>query len=131
MTDVPTFHDFARGPGGQIARRLGVPCDGAETWRGYAARFLRYARDSSRLTQIRRTIGVLSTGETAVALALLHAVDLSPLADEMSDGRLWRRLDNTFGEHRLAVIAAILRLDTVSAAEDYVMWDDDEEADHG
>lgn len=119
-----TFHDFATGPGGKIARRLGVPCDRAATWGDYTARFQRFARDPKRYAQIRDGVGALTPGETPVALALLHAVDLSPLADELSEGRLWRRLDNTFGDHRLAVVAALLR-------QDATVDDEDEEADRG
>lgn len=106
-----TFLDFARGPGGEVARRLGVPCDSTAGWRDYTERFLRYARDSKRYAQIKSEFGVLSTGEKAVACALLHAVDLSSLADQLSAGRVWQRLDNTFGDYRRAVVAALLRQD--------------------
>ncbi|MFD1623518.1 hypothetical protein [Azospirillum griseum] len=123
-----TFLDFARGPGGEVARRLGVPCDRSTTWGDYTARFLRHARDSRRYASLKAEIGVMSTGETAVACALLHAVDLSALADEMSAGLAWQRLNCTFGGYRRAVVAALLRLDTAATT---VKDDEDEEADFG
>lgn len=115
MSDY-TYSMFAGGTGGSIARRLGVPCDKATTWRAYAARFQRYAGDSKRYAQIKLEARTLSTGETAVACALLHAVDYSSLADELDGGQMWRRLDRTHGDHRRAVVAALLRQDDAEEA---------------
>jgi len=116
-----TFNDFKSGPGSEIARRLGVPCSSARTWAEYARIFRHHASDTKRFAQIRAKIGVLSSGETAVACALLHAVDYSWLADEVCSDRTWRRLDNTHGNFRFAVVAALLRQDA----------DSDQEATHG
>jgi hypothetical protein len=113
-----TFKEFAQGPGGKIARRLGVPCDKSTTWAEYTDLVQRYARDSGRFARLRAEAGALSPGETAVACALLHATDLSYVADEVDGGRAWRRLDNVHGVHRSAVVAAILRQDSDSAEED-------------
>lgn len=107
-----TYSDFAEGPGGEIAHRLGVPCDKAATWAEYTARFQRYAGDSKSFARLRSEIEGLSRGEVAIACAMLHAVDYSWLADEVEGGQAWRRLDSVSGAHRSAVVAAILRQDT-------------------
>lgn len=106
-----TFSDFARGAGGKIARRLGVPCDIATGWDEYTEAFALYIRDDERLEKVTVAARCLSTGEMPVACALLHAVGLSGVADEVGGVANWRRLDRTFGDHRLAVVAAILRQD--------------------
>lgn len=114
MTDTLTFRDFAHGPGGHIARRIGIPIRRYRTWRdaqdGFRSLF--DGSDSGSVMQrVRNEIYKMSTGEIAVACALLHALDYSWLADEMDGGRAWRRLDNVYGDHRRAVLAAILRQD--------------------
>lgn len=59
-----------------------------------------------------RLFGVLSSGERAVLLALLGALDFSSLADQLaSRSGTWTLMDVTHGRHRDAVAACILRRD--------------------
>jgi hypothetical protein len=53
----------------------------------------------------------LPAGERPVLWAMLHAARLSELADELSHGRFFAQLDDTHGEHLVAVLTALLRRD--------------------
>ncbi len=109
-----TFTAFRAGPGGRIARRIGIPISKCHCWADAQNAFghLFGGSDAGLIMQrVRDTIGVMCTGEVAVACALLHSCDYSWLADELDEGRGWRRLDNVYGDHRRAVVAAILRQD--------------------
>ncbi|WP_448189995.1 hypothetical protein [Azospirillum sp. sgz301742] len=125
-----TFHDFARGPGGQIAHRIGIPIARCRCWRDVQKAFralldCNAEEADANMQRVRDAIGVMSSSEVAIACALLHVCDYSWLADEVSRDSMWQRLDYVHGEHRLAVVAAMLRWDATVTA------DDDEVDDHG
>lgn len=111
-----TFHDFAHGPGGQIAHRIGIPITRCRCWRDVQSAFralldCNAEEASAKMQRVRDAIGVMSSSEVAIACALLHVCDYSWLADEVSRDSTWQRLDYVHGEHRLAVAAALLRRD--------------------
>jgi hypothetical protein len=51
--------------------------------------------------------GKCSSGERVLLHAILYATDFAWLADELDDGRTWRRLNYVSGDHRKAVIACM------------------------
>lgn len=106
----PTFSTFRTGPGGEVCRRIGLDISSLEGWRDYVAAVAALAgRDNGLVAAVRSAC--LSSGERAVLAAALHAADYSSLADEVDEGRTWRRLDNTHGDYAVAVAACILRID--------------------
>lgn len=107
---MTTFATFRAGPGGEICRRIGLDVSGLTDWRDYTAAVAALAgRDNGLVAAVRSAC--LSSGERAVLAAALHAADYSWLADEVDDGRTWRRLDNTHDAFAMAVAACILRVD--------------------
>lgn len=121
MTETLTFAAFRAGPGGQIAHRIGIPISQCARWDDAQHAFSRlFSGDAEEadaaMRRVRDAIAVMSTGEKAVAYALLHALDYSRQADEFSGGGMWRTLDYVSGNHRRAIIAAILRQDGAEEA---------------
>jgi len=55
----------------------------------------------------RRYDSVCSSGERVLLHAILYVTDFAWLADELDEGRTWRRMDNSSGEHRQAIVACI------------------------
>ena len=112
-----TLSDFLAGPGGDLVRRLGLPADliaGCTCWARLTAVAIAHnsRTDGGVWRAAERLFGVLSSGERAVLLALLGALDFSSLADQLA-GRYgtWTLMDVTHGRHRDAVAACILRRD--------------------
>lgn len=105
------FADFSAGPGGDICRRLGVNIDKCTTWQAFTATMVLSNRRGVLVDAARHLDGVASSGERAVLHAMLAAADFAWLADELSDGHTWRRLDHVYGDHRLAVAACLARAD--------------------
>ena len=64
-------------------------------------------RDGQYVEAARRHAGECSSGERVLLHALLYATDFAWLADELDDGRTWRRFGNASGDHREAVIACM------------------------
>lgn len=94
-----------------VARKLGFDIGSCRSWDHYGSRF-RAANDKDTGHLVKRAkelAGVLSTGELPVLQAMLHAADFSRQADEISEERTWRRLDNTYGDNATAVALAIMR----------------------
>jgi hypothetical protein len=65
--------------------------------------------DATRVALSKRhVITILCAVPVKVSLhAILYVTDFGWLADELDDGRTWRRMDNASGEHRQAVAACI------------------------
>jgi len=94
-----------------IARKLGFDLSRCSSWDDYGSRF-RAANDKDVGHLVKRAKEIashLSTGELSVLQAMLHAADFSRQADEISEERTWRRLDNTYGDNATAVALAIIR----------------------
>lgn len=107
--------DFLAGPGGKIARQLGLPADllaSCASWDELTSLAVSHNdhTDGGLWHAGERLDGVLSTGERAVLHALLAALDFSRLADQLAgEPGTWRLLDFTHGTHAEAVAACILR----------------------
>jgi hypothetical protein len=111
-----TFQTFAAGPGGEMSRLLGLRLDGITDWSGYTATTstVTRGRGAPLAAAARKLYESASTGERAVLLACLWAVDYAWLADELmsKDGRgIWRALDGSDDAHRQAIAAALVRAD--------------------
>lgn len=112
-----TLADFLAGPGGRIVRSLKLPADQVATcttWPQLTAVAVRHndRTDGGVWDRGKELFGVMSTGERAVLLALLAALDFARLADELaSEAGTWTLLDYTTGPHRDAVAACISRRD--------------------
>lgn len=94
-----------------MADRLNLEIRPCQTWEDYTAVFAdENDRTNGQLVErVRSEIGVLSTGETPVLLAMLHAADYDRVADELSGTDIWWRLSRTSGDHAEAVALAIMR----------------------
>jgi hypothetical protein len=94
-----------------MADRLNLEIRPCQTWEDYTAVFAEENdRTDGQLVEIARSeIGVLSTGEIPVLLAMLHAADYNRVADELCGGDIWWRLSRTSGDHAEAVALAIMR----------------------
>lgn len=107
------FNDFRDGKGGELCCRLGIDISMCETWSEFTAAMVHFndKTDGGLIEAARRLDGVGSTGERALLHAVLSAADFSRLADELSGGTVWLRLDYVFGDHRMALAACVARLD--------------------
>lgn len=63
--------------------------------------------DGRYVDAVQRYSGKCSSGERVLLLAILYATDFAWLADELDDGRTWRRLSYVSGGHRDAVITCL------------------------
>ncbi len=105
---IPTFTEFKRGPGGALARRLGVPVDECGNWFEFetaCGEVPDFPETAERRAQ------TASSGETVVLAALLYAANLKNLADRISDDGAWQAMGRASGDYRLAVLACIARFD--------------------
>ena len=108
------FKSFRDGLGGVFCRRLGVNISACQSWMAFTSGMLAYNSSTNGYALVRaaqRLAKVASTGERALLVAVLHACDLSKVADKLSKNYTWQRMDEVFGEHRLAVAACIARID--------------------
>ncbi|MBX9820051.1 hypothetical protein [Afipia birgiae] len=107
-----SFRDFKNGePAKAIFRAMGLGSylDAAGSW--YALRHLIVDfNDKSSggfVDRARKCDGVASSGERTLLHAVLFATDFAWLADELADGRAWRKMDNVSGAYRRAVAACV------------------------
>lgn len=56
---------------------------------------------------VRRRDGTASSGERILLHAICYACDFAWLADELTGGRAWQRMDSAGGDFRRAVAACI------------------------
>lgn len=98
-------------PIADMARRIDLDISNCQSWSDYTQRFcaMNDQTDGKLVENIRQLVGVVSTGEVPVLLAMLHAADYSRVADELSGDDIWRRLDYTHGDCAEAVGLAIMR----------------------
>jgi hypothetical protein len=94
-----------------MAGRIKLDISNCRSWSDYRQRFcaMNDQTDGNLVETIRQLVGVVSTGEVPVLLAMLHAADYSRVADELGGDDIWRRLDYTYGECAEAVGLAIMR----------------------
>jgi len=94
-----------------MADRLKLDISHCRTWEDYTEAFgdENDRTDGDLVERARSAIGVLSTGEIPVLLAMLHAANYDHVADELSGKDIWWRLSRTSGDHAEAVALAIMR----------------------
>src|SRR5690606_39523854 len=114
----PSFVSFRDGIGGGWSRDLfGFDFSSCPNWPSFTATALnRIERLGSEAFEkrVRKQFGKASTGESALVLAILFAVDYRRLADKLCEesGRSFLQyLEYTHGRHLLAVLACLLRED--------------------
>jgi hypothetical protein len=108
-------------PAKAMFRKLGLSdfLEAAENWRSlresiiyfnnpYKGRFVALARKCD---------GVASSGERVLLHAILFATDFAWLADELTEGKAWRRMDRADEQHSLAVAACIAQTEEVAAPD--------------
>jgi hypothetical protein len=111
--EVDFGHWKSLDPVKEMCGRLGLDLNGCQTWSGFTEYVVETNRASGRtwVGKVREEEGSMSLGERPVLWAMLHAADFSWLADELSDGRFLRKVEDTHGDHRRAVALALLRED--------------------
>lgn len=112
------FSAFRSGPGGAMARNLGIPIDECSTWWMFTEAAVAandaFGPGAGRVVAAaRKLMGKAASGELAVLQAVLYAADFAWLADEFGAeiGGTWRKMESTGGEHLLAVAACVARID--------------------
>jgi hypothetical protein len=91
------------------ALNLGEPLQAVQSWGQLRRVVIKYNdQTNGRYVDAARIwAGKCSSGERVLLHAILYATDFGWLADELDDGRTWRRLDYVSGSHREAVIACL------------------------
>ena len=89
--------------------RLGNHLAAAHSWQDLRDRIVEYndCDEGHFVKAARRYDSVCSSGERVLLHAILYVTDFAWLADELDEGRTWRRMDNSSGEHRRAIVACI------------------------
>jgi hypothetical protein len=109
-----TFADFKAGaPARAMFRmlRLEQYLDAATSWQSLRTLIVDYNDPDKGLfvEAARRCDGIASSGERVLLHAILYVTDFAWLADELTDGRAWCRMDNVSGKWRQAVAACVLQ----------------------
>jgi len=110
-TDFVSFRD---GPGGEICRRIGIDISNQGCWTDYTRAMIVFnnqEQGGKLVKRARHFAGVASSGEHVLLTACLYAADFAWLADELSEGGTWRRVDKVSGAYRDAVAACVARID--------------------
>ena len=90
------------------AMGLGRHLDAAGSWNELRSIVVEYNdNDSGFVDAARRYDGMCSSGERVLLHAILYVTDFAWLADELDDGRTWRRMANVSGIYRQAVMACL------------------------
>lgn len=108
MRHLPNFDDFRAGPGGRIAKSLGVPVDNCASWNDYTSSCSQ-VKEFAKAAQKRSETA--SSGEAVVLCALLHAADYDSLSDKIAGGLVWKKMGIVSGDYKTAVLACIARVD--------------------
>lgn len=110
-----TFIDFRDGPGGRfVADTFGLDITDIQDWGTFRAVMLDHRQDlggaAAFVARVQRRYGTGSTGERALLLAVLFAIDYRWLADELAreSGRSFLEdMENTSGEWARAAAACL------------------------
>jgi hypothetical protein len=108
--DFKTFK--ASDPARSMFRKLGHLdyLEAAESWRMLRRLIVDLNDNHNRgcfVDAARHCDGVASSGERILLHAILHVTDFDWLADELSEGRTWRGMNNASGNYRDCVAACI------------------------
>jgi hypothetical protein len=109
MMDFASFK--ACDPARDMFRKMGLTpyLDEAQSWLHLRALIVQFNDpDIGRFVALaRKCDGVCSSGERVLLHAILCVTDFAWLADKLSKGKVWQRMDSVGGEHRRAVVACI------------------------
>lgn len=110
------FRTFKSGqPGREMFRGLGIAdlLAAAESWDGLRSLVVAFNdQDKGHFVDaVRRRDGTASSGERVLLHAICFACDFAWLADELSNGKAWQRMDSPSGAWRQAVAACIAAVD--------------------
>jgi hypothetical protein len=109
-----TFAEFKAGePAQAMFRKLRLEqyLDAATSWRSLRRLIVKYNDpDVGHFVEAaRKCDGIASSGERVLLHAILYVTDFAWLADELTDGRAWFRMDSVSDEWRDAVVACVLQ----------------------
>lgn len=107
--------DFALFKSGQPAKAMFRKLDleeyleAAGSWRMLRALIVKFngCDEGNFVKLVRQCDGVCSSGERVLLHAICFAVDFAWLADELTKGEAWQRMDRAGGEWRAAVAACV------------------------
>jgi hypothetical protein len=107
-----TFTEFKAGqPAQAMFRKLGLTgyLEAANSWRALRAIIVEFndCDKGNFVKLVRRCDGVASSGERILLHAICCVCDFAWLADELSAGEAWQRMDRASGEWCRAVAACI------------------------
>jgi hypothetical protein len=111
-----TFAEFKRGtPARSMFRKMGLTAylEAAQSWRMLRELIVDFNDpDEGHFVEAARECnGTASSGERVLLHAILYVTDFAWLADELTCGRAWDRMDSVGGEWREAVAACVLQRD--------------------
>lgn len=111
-----TFAEFkASAPARDIFQKLGLTdyLEAATTWRMLRHLIVDFNDpDKGRFVKIaKRCDGIASSGERVLLHAVCYATDFAWLADKMTKGRAWQRMEYADSDYRKAVAACIAAQD--------------------
>lgn len=109
------MNDFAAFKSGHPAQsiframHLSEHLSAADSWRELCDLIVDFNHRSNGgfVENARKYDGVASSGERVLLHAILFATDFAWLADELTEGRAWRRMGVVNGAYRAAVAACI------------------------
>jgi hypothetical protein len=107
------FAAFKNGPARHLLQRAaGIDIGPLASWSEYSnVVYEHVSADDRVIDQLREAFGVFSSAEQVLLAACLYAADYSALADEMMGDATWQQLARVSGDHKLAVAAAVARID--------------------
>ncbi len=104
------FDDFRSGMGGETCRQLGIDPAHSHDWANL--RETAAVLDPDELSRAATRLAyVVPSAEYMVLLATLSALGFPLLANELNQERIWWLLDVCDKEARLAIAAAVARVD--------------------
>jgi hypothetical protein len=112
VEDRLSFVAFKAGqPARAMFRKLGLSeyLNAAQSWRQLRAMTVDFnGCDEGRFVALARDCdGTASSGERVLLHAILYVTDFAWLADELTGGKAWQRMDSAGGEWRQAVAACV------------------------
>ena len=109
VTDFASFKSSQ--PARAMFRKLGLSdyLEAATSWRSLREIIVAFNDpDQGRFVDLARQCdGVASSGERVLLHAICYVTDFAWLADELTNGKAWQRMDRVGGEWRQAVAACI------------------------
>ena len=110
-----TFAEFqSSGPAQAMFRKLGLTeyLEAATSWRALRSLIVNFndCDKGNFVKLVKRCDGVSSSGERVLLHAICCACDFAWLADKLTKGRSWQRMDDVSGEWRRAVAACIVQM---------------------